>query len=298
MPRACSRTLDTAFPHNRKFPADGPYGIGLWSRSSSNRARRSRSAAARDRSARARAHEHVHGHRRALERADVAASRRRAQPGAARARGAHRGDRGAARRRRRLQRDSVFAVLRRVARGDGAHGFAARPYAQRQLADDAAHRGHPHRPCHGERRLYDSLAPPPPELRVRPLRRARRARIAAARSSHERATDGLRAHHRQRDLVRQNAGHEPAIPRLRAREARHSARRRPRRARRARGDHPASQRSAPRVHVRVHDGRHRPDARRHHGRVRRAGIRRSARAQRRGRRSACSAAAGRSTKRG
>jgi endonuclease/exonuclease/phosphatase (EEP) superfamily protein YafD len=24
--------LDTAFPHHRKFPADGPYGIGLWSR--------------------------------------------------------------------------------------------------------------------------------------------------------------------------------------------------------------------------------------------------------------------------
>ncbi len=24
--------LDSAFPHNRKFPANGPYGIGLWSR--------------------------------------------------------------------------------------------------------------------------------------------------------------------------------------------------------------------------------------------------------------------------
>ena len=77
--------LDSEFPHNRKFPANGPYGIGLWSRlrariGSDDRDR----PPAGDRSARAWAVGHVHGRRRALERARFAAPRRGAQSGAAR----------------------------------------------------------------------------------------------------------------------------------------------------------------------------------------------------------------------
>ena len=126
--------FDTAFPHHRKFPADGPYGIGvlvaLRARVGSER---SRSAACR------RSKRDVRGPTGAftvigvhLSAPTIAAARRRAQSRAASSsRRAARAVVGPARRRRRLQRDAVFAVLRRVARGERAHGLAPRPHAQR-----------------------------------------------------------------------------------------------------------------------------------------------------------------------